>query len=286
MPPPVTVVIPCFEDGATVGEAVASARAQEPAPEVVVVDDGSTDPATLERLRALEADGVRVLRTPNRGVAAARMAAVAATSAPYVLPLDADDRLLPGALRVLLDVLERHPEASAAWGRYRNFGDHSSVQRTARELDPWAISYFNDLPVVALLRRSALDDAGGWSLEAGKGYSDWDLWMALAERGHRGIGLPVDVYEYRRHGGGRLMAKHVRVHGTHHAALLARHPALVAGRAANRRRSSAPRALKAGVAVLDRLPLGDDRRRVALGALNHLARGRGLVPLVRRLRTK
>src|SRR4051812_27855388 len=65
----VTVVIPCFESGAFVGEAVASALAQEDGPpRVVVVDDGSTGPATLTALDELPA-GARVLRQANAGVA-------------------------------------------------------------------------------------------------------------------------------------------------------------------------------------------------------------------------
>src|SRR5712691_7353690 len=96
----VAVVIACFDDGATLREAVDSARAQEPV-ELVVVDDGSTDAGTLDVMRGLEAEGVLVVHQPNAGLPAARMAGVHATSAPYVSPLDADDELVPGALGAL-----------------------------------------------------------------------------------------------------------------------------------------------------------------------------------------
>ena len=55
----VAVVVPCYDDGETLGEALDSLRDQEPH-ELVVVDDGSSDPATLAVLNALERDGVRV----------------------------------------------------------------------------------------------------------------------------------------------------------------------------------------------------------------------------------
>ena len=104
------VVIPCWNDGETVGDTVASARDQ--ADELLVVDDGSTDPATLAVLERLRADGVGVLRVENGGPSAARMAGLAGTTAPYVFPLDADDELVPGALAALAHALDGHPRAA------------------------------------------------------------------------------------------------------------------------------------------------------------------------------
>ena len=111
----VAVVIPCHDDGPTLEEAVASVLEQDVAAEVIVVDDGSTDPSTHALLDRLTAAGVRVLRQDNRGPGPARMAGMRATQAEYALPLDADDRLMPGALRLLRTALERNPRAVAAW---------------------------------------------------------------------------------------------------------------------------------------------------------------------------
>jgi len=112
------------------------------------------------------------------------MTGVEATSADYVFPLDADDRLLPGALSALADKLDANPGLALVWGDYQLFGTRHYLQRTADTLDRWQITYQNDLPASALVRRSALLAAGGWELRGG--YEDWDLWMALAERGERG----------------------------------------------------------------------------------------------------
>ncbi len=109
----VAVVIPCFNDGATVEAAVESLRGQEPC-EVVIVDDGSDDLATLRVLERLQQAGTRVVRQENRGLAGARMRGVVETSAPYVQPLDADDLLAPGALSRLAD--DARPRAGAGDG--------------------------------------------------------------------------------------------------------------------------------------------------------------------------
>src|SRR3954467_1038757 len=117
----VAAFIPCFNDGHVVGEAVQSVRASPEPAEIVVVDDGSTDPATATVLDGLHADGVTVLRQANAGLPAARNAGLAATPAPYGSPLDADDLPEPDALPALADALDADPEAAVAYGDYMEF---------------------------------------------------------------------------------------------------------------------------------------------------------------------
>src|SRR3954452_24480725 len=93
--PRVAVVIPCFDAGPMLLEAIASVQEPEPV-EIVVVYDESSDPATLELLASLQANGVRVVRQrPNGGCAVARTTGVEAPGPPYVFPLDTDDLALP-----------------------------------------------------------------------------------------------------------------------------------------------------------------------------------------------
>ena len=114
----VSVVLPCFNDGPLLLEALGSLREDEPL-EIVVVDDASTDPATLEILDRLRGERTRVIRHPeNRHLSASRMTGVAATSARYVYPLDADDQAVPGALAAMADRLDAVPEAAVVAGDY------------------------------------------------------------------------------------------------------------------------------------------------------------------------
>ena len=249
----IAVVIPCFNDGATVGETIASIKESEPL-ELVVVNDGSDDPATLEVLAKLEADGVRVVHQQNAGLSAARMAGVHATSAPYVTALDADDLEAPGALAALADALDADPDAAVVWGDVQNFGDDRTLRKLGRSLDPWLITFVNELPADAMMRREALLDAGGWQLDGG--YEDWDLWLALAERGRRGVHVPV-LTGYYRVRSTRMLAATTSRHGERLALLRERHPSLFAERSKNRGRSQAPLRCKLLFPLVDALPLDE-----------------------------
>ena len=262
--PRVAVVIPCFDDGATVVEAVQSVVAQE-ACELVVVNDGSTDPHTLQVLDELVEAGYHVIHQRNRGTSAARMTGVWATGAPYVFPIDADDAVLPGALTTLADMLDSRAEVAAAWGSVRLFGEVERQERgRAGTLDPWRITYFNNLPYASLLRRDALLAVGGWSLPGA--FQDWDLWMALAEAGHRGAGLDEPVLHYRRHAGRQFergAARHAELYST----LRSRHRRLFAARRRNWRQSSDPWRVRLGLPLARAVPGLPQRHRHRLFTL-------------------
>lgn len=278
----VAVIIPCFNDGKTLPEAVRRVRDESRLDELVVVDDGSTDPATLETFAALEAEGVTVVHRPNGGLAAARMTGVDATNADYILALDADDLLVPGALEKLATALDRDPTLASVWGDYRLFGEKSYLQRTSPVLDPWQITYQNDLPATMMVRRSALLAAGGWVRH--DAYEDWDLWMSLAERSAEGKRVDCVVYEYRQHGV-RMLKEFTPRHGEMHSEMRDRHVALFEQRRALWHRSRAPLALRLALPVIFALPVGDDRRRLLGGAACHLAHRRGVRQLARRVRS-
>ena len=240
MPPRISVLVPCFNDGATIGETLASLEGAEPL-EVLIIDDASTDPGTVALLDELTADpaGPRLLRLEqNVGLARARMAGLAATSAPYVLPLDSDDLAVPDALTTMADLLDADPAAAACIGDYEEFG-LGEVRRTVpRTLDPFRIAYVNEYPVTSMFRRTALERAGGWvePSPVAQGYEDWNLWMSLAERGERVVhaGPGVTTYRRRTHGT-RMLSGSKRNHVALYGAMRAAHPDLFARLSEHRR---------------------------------------------------
>ena len=120
MRPDVSVIIPMFNAGATVAEALESACAQRgPEIEVIVIDDGSTDHAATVVAQFAQRDSrVRLVSQSNQGLAGARNTGIAAARGEFLHFLDADDWLAPDGLSDLLTVA-RGSEAGAAYGDWR-----------------------------------------------------------------------------------------------------------------------------------------------------------------------
>ena len=167
------------------------------------------------------------------------MAGLAATTAPYVFPLDADDLAVPASLTRMADLLDADPGAVVCFGDYVEFGGPEAelVRGVPERLDPFRIAYANEYPVTSLFRRTALEAAGGWRAIRW-GYEDWDLWMGLAERGGRGVHAGTGVITYRRRlHGERMLAGAKRNHRALYGELRARHPRLFAELREHRARS-------------------------------------------------
>jgi glycosyltransferase involved in cell wall biosynthesis len=279
----VAIIVTCFNDGETLGETVSSIRAGAPEAELVIVDDDSTDDQTLQVLLQLEEGGVRVIHQPNGGLAAAAMAGVEATSAPYVMRFDADDLLEPGAADALAGALDREPDVAAAWGDIQTFGLTDFRVPGVPALDPWLLTYTNYISGSGVLfRREALLVGGGWELR--DGFEDWDLWMKLAERGHRGVHIPQVTFHYRRDRGGLLMAAS-RDTARHYDDLRLRHEELFEQRGESRRESAAPSLLKILVPMTEVVPGLPRLTRINLCELfTRLLWGGGLRATVRMVR--
>ena len=107
--PPVSAIIPCFNHGRYLRDCVDSILDQDyPELEVIVIDDASTEDSTLAVLVELEScERVTVLRQPqNSGPSAARNRGIAAASGRYILPVDSDNLLMPGAVASLVAQLQ------------------------------------------------------------------------------------------------------------------------------------------------------------------------------------
>ncbi|MEZ5967112.1 MAG: glycosyltransferase family A protein [Planctomycetota bacterium] len=201
--PLITVVIPCFNHGRFVAEALASVRDQTwPAWEVVVIDDGSTDDsaARIEALlRELGDPRARLLRQDNRGLPSARNAGIAAGSGEFFVPLDADDRLRPRMLEACVAPLLRQPGLGFAYGHMQTFGEAERVVRYPpynmhRLLDE------NQVTVSAVVRTAAWRAVGGYKAAMVHGAEDWEFWISCAECGWHGVRVDELVFEYRRQG--------------------------------------------------------------------------------------
>ncbi len=221
----VTVVVPCYNDGGLVREAIESIQESEPV-DVIVVDDGSRDSDTLRVLETLAADGTCVLHHErNRGPGRARNTGLENARSEYVFPLDADDLAVPGALSAMADLLDANPTAAVCFGDYLEFGRHNLVRAVPPRLDAYRLAFVNEYPVASLFRRSVLLEIGGWRWNGPPGYEDWDLWLTLIEKGHTGVHLGAGALTYRRRlHGERLLTIAKRDHRAMYRQIRSNHP--------------------------------------------------------------
>ncbi len=198
--PEVTVVVACFNQGEYLDDALASVLAQTYSSfEIVVVDDGSTDPATVRAIDRLDWPRTRVLRQENRGLPGARNAGIAGARGHYVVPLDADDELAPGYLEALHAALDREPGAAYAHCWAELFGDVGAVW-TTRPFNPYQLLVSNSVLGCVLLRRAAWEAVGGYDETLTAGNEDWELWIRLLEAGWGQVQVRQPLFRYRRHG--------------------------------------------------------------------------------------
>ncbi|MBZ0251779.1 MAG: glycosyltransferase family 2 protein, partial [Candidatus Methylomirabilis sp.] len=161
----ISVIITAYNRPDFLGEAIDSALAQTYADkEVIVVDDGSTEPRTREVLAAY-GDRIRAVRKDNGGVASARNAGIRASKGEILAFLDDDDAWLPEKLARQAEAFEKHPEVGLVYTNCIRFDergelpDRDMAPRSGRAFKAFVEDYFIVLSTMAV-RRACVDAAG------------------------------------------------------------------------------------------------------------------------------
>jgi glycosyltransferase involved in cell wall biosynthesis len=200
--PLISVIIPCYNHGRYLPEAVASVVVQTFGDwELVIVDDGSTDDSAAIAARLIASyprHSMRLLRQQNQGLSASRNNGIRVAHGAYILPLDADDQLEPDMLAETLAVLERRPEVGFVYTDVQMFGAENRIwSGGAYSLDKLRF----DCPMVpmTLFRKRAWAATGGFRSDLHpQGYEDWDFWLSLAAAGWQGDHIARPLVRYRR----------------------------------------------------------------------------------------
>jgi len=252
------VVVPCFNDGHFLIEALESlGPGHAGGRDTIVVNDGSSDPRTLQVLDDLRQRGFHVIDRPNGGLAAARNTGWRATTAPYVLFLDADNRIDPRLITEAEVRLDADPVVVAVYADRREFGLRTGVVEQPEVSLPEML-VGNRVDACAVFRRSVLEHEGGYDESMRDGYEDWELWLRLLGAGHRLARIPEPLFHYRVREGsllGRTGQEGTRAEVVRHIAT--KHKGLFMAEAPG------------VVAELHRIQAGDQARLKALGDEAH-----------------
>jgi glycosyltransferase involved in cell wall biosynthesis len=218
----VNVVIPVKNGARFIGDAIASALVQEGVKRVIVVDDGSTDDSA-EIAARINDERVTLIRSAGRGVSAARnlgfaeierLSPAEESERTWVMFLDADDRLVAGATRKLLEGVQANCVAV--------YGDYERIDAGGRRIGRRSILRRRDKPSgeilrdllagnfivnggVMLIRHAQFRRAGGFD-ETLRYCEDWHLFCRLAGLGPIIWRSRTTVLEYRVHNGSAMMS--------------------------------------------------------------------------------
>jgi len=195
-----SVVIPYYNLGAYIGETLDNVLASTYAPlEIVLVNDGSTDPASQRALEAIEQRNlpqVRVVHTSNQGLAATRNAGAASASGMFLAFVDADDLVEPDFFARAIDVLQRYENVTLVYSWVRYFDNSSDIWPTWNAEFPYMLAH-NMLVPLAVMRRSAFLQAARNKPAFEYNFEDYEGWLALVESGGVGVSLPHPLVRYR-----------------------------------------------------------------------------------------
>ena len=208
--PDVSVIMPAYMSAPYIAEALESVFAQTFREfEVIVVNDGSPDTEELERALAPYRDRVVYIRQEeNRGVSAARNAAIRASRAPLVAMLDPDDLWEPDYLEVQVGMMRADPSLDLLYPNALIFGDGEHAGKLYMDVNPsrGEVTFEGMLTqqctVVnyVIARRDAIV-AAGWFDEDLRRSEDFDLWLRILGRGGRIAYHRRVLARYRRHAG-------------------------------------------------------------------------------------
>lgn len=201
MQPRVGIVIPVYNTGPYLREAVESALAQSEPVEIVIVDDASTDPETLSILESYaDHTGVRLIRhEKNAGLPAGLNTGIGAMTARFAFLLGSDDIIEPTYARQAADILDARPEVAIVTTPIQHFGGLSDIDSVPGAPNGVVdLLFYNTVPGISVCRRADWEAVGGYrSLSWSE---DWDFWLRVLARGGICVALPTPHYRWRIHG--------------------------------------------------------------------------------------
>lgn len=196
----VSVIIPCFNQGIYLGDAINSVLASTYTPiEIIIVDDGSTDDtATVSDCYANLFQNIKYYYQPNRGPSVARNYGITKARGQWILPLDADDKIAEDYISRAVQVLQQQPEVKLVYCNASFFGFKEGPWKL-KEFSLKRLALRNMIFNCALYRKRDWEKAGGYAPELIHGFEDWEFWISLLKDKGTVHKLDITGFYYRIH---------------------------------------------------------------------------------------
>lgn len=191
----VSIIIPYYNTGIYLAEALDSIKASVYTIEIIIVNDGSTDPLSIALLDELEDKGYMIINIPHMGVSAARNAGLAASSGDHILFLDSDNKLRNVFIEKGLPVL-KHTDADIVYGKAQFFGATTKPTFKQDAFHMPTLLACNYIDVCCLIKRKVWKTVGDFD-ENLPAHADWDYWIRAGKAGFNFRYVDEVFYDYR-----------------------------------------------------------------------------------------
>ena len=200
----VSIIMPCYNQGKYVREAIESVLHQTYKNiEIVCVNDASLDNSNdiiQNILSELNPDNfIYINHKENKGVITTRNEAIEIATGEYILPLDADDTIEPTYVEKAVNILDENPDVGIVYCWVNNFWKDSKSQISKWEdFDISKELFLNSIVNTSMYRKSDFLLVGGYKSYMNKGWEDWDLWLSIIEKGFKAHLIKEVLFNYRR----------------------------------------------------------------------------------------
>lgn len=179
----VTVIIPCYNDGKYIMEALQSILNQTLQPDkIIIVDDGSTA-ETHNILKTINLPTVQIVYQENKGVSNARNTAIKLAQTEFIVNLDADDFFESTFIEKAVKILLNNNQFVAVSSYCRTFKENKTIEIIkpigGKEKDFIVI---NNNRASSMFRKKDWEAVGGFDENMTAGYEDWEFWIAILKQ--------------------------------------------------------------------------------------------------------
>ncbi len=197
----VSIIIPCYNHGDYIQEALDSININKINCniEIIIVDDGSTDKATIQKLDSLKQLNYTVIHQINGGPGKARNKGIEIAKGKYILPLDADNKINPEYINKSVPLLEKN-QADIVYAAPFFFGNTTIQKRQfkIRPFDDLALVTGNCADACAIFRKEVWVKNGGYDESMPYyGFEDWDFWISSSKNHFVFHYINEKLYYYR-----------------------------------------------------------------------------------------
>lgn len=197
--PRVSIVIPCFNHGKYLPEALHNLEPDHTFYEVIIVNDGSTDEETIGALQLFRSKNYKVIDQQNGGLAKARNAGISSARGEFIFLLDADNSIEMDFVTNAVTVFDSHPEVAVVYSDAEYFGTKKGEWKVG-DFNLQRLMIANYIDACAIIRKSVLDELGGYDekmKEIKSGWEDWEMWLRISFSGRKFQYVPQKGFRYR-----------------------------------------------------------------------------------------